>query len=86
MEKDEDQEIVKDGEAVKVSFLIRDSGRTAPLTLKLGDQLRDLDNGTLLTLDDAHVAAIQTEAARSGLTVSTYLRDCLRYDLDRAAQ
>jgi hypothetical protein len=82
-EDDNDQnDIVADGEAVSVGFFSRDSGGWSA-AITVDDRLRDMDTGALVTLDSARVAAIRVEASRAGLPVASYLRDRLRYAIER---
>jgi hypothetical protein len=75
-------DIVQDGEAVSVSFFMRDGGGWNA-AMDASDRLRDLDTGAVDPLDSAHIAAIRLEAAREGLPVATYLRDRLHYTIER---
>ena len=76
------RDIVKDGEGVSVSFTMRDSSAWTGPALEIGDMLRDLDTGSLVFLDRAHIAAIRSEAAGAGMTVAGYLRDRLHYAVE----
>ena len=76
---DDDDLVVKDGERVRVPLMMRDSRSGAPVPI---NRLRDMDTGAVVTLDEAHVAAVRVEAARAAMPVEQYLRDRLRYSIE----
>ena len=82
-EHERKRDIVKDGEGVNVPFVLRDGAWAGP-ALEIGDMLRDLDTGSLVFLDRAYIAAIRSEAAGAGMSVTGYLRNQLHYSIERA--